>query len=118
MTKLEDEDLINSLLLSAPAYVREGCGDNSSRLSRHTSRSATTSATTFRLVEAPSGYIRYPQCSLPSVFVVVPRPFPFFGFNSRLVKLANIHLDATAAIGANLPQTAETDRTFNSLHAL
>jgi len=34
---------LKDLLLSAPAHVREGCGGNSSRLSRHTSRSATTS---------------------------------------------------------------------------
>jgi len=31
------------LLLSEPAHVHEGCAGSSSRLSRHTSRSATTS---------------------------------------------------------------------------
>jgi len=35
-------DEIQVLLLSEPARVREGYGGSSSRLSRHTSRSATT----------------------------------------------------------------------------
>jgi len=55
------------LLLSEPAYVREGCGGSSSRLSRHTS--GPPPLLTFRLVESPSGSIQDPQCSLKTSFL-------------------------------------------------
>jgi len=40
---------------------------------------------TFRLVEAPSGSIMDPQCSLASVFVVVPPTFSLFLSQVKLV---------------------------------
>jgi len=40
---------------------------------------------TFRLVEAPSGSIQDPQCSLPSVFVVVKPAFSLLLSQVKLV---------------------------------
>jgi len=40
---------------------------------------------TFRLVEAPSGSIQDPQCSLSSVFVVVPTVFSLLLSQVKLV---------------------------------
>jgi len=68
--------IYNLLLLSEPAYVREGCGVSSLRLSRHTSCSATTA--NISLSWSPKRF--HPRSSMLSYQRVRGRPTGLFPF--------------------------------------
>jgi len=63
----------SSFFLSEPAYIREGCGDSSLRLSRHTSWFATT-----RLIEAQAISSGILNAVLPACLRSSHRPFPLY----------------------------------------